>query len=170
MNRIIHLLAVIFFSCITMSAFAAQPVVKQPKPVTLQQYIDKYCKADCIDAETLLNHVELAGLTHNLKDRFVKIMLAIIRVESRFVIHVENGSSKGLTQTNIRYHKSKFTDKNYFDPEQNIYAGVSIYAKCSSDHRGVLTKTLTCYNGGGNPDYVEIVLDALNNIERLTLR
>lgn len=133
-----------------------------PPAGELQQYIQKYCKKNCVDEYSVLKYTVRAGDKHNIDFR---ILLAIIQVESKFFVKARNRSSVGLMQILLRYHKPKFKQKDYYLPEDNIRVGGQIFSDCYNKHRGNLKRSLRCYNGGGDPKYPEKVLKAYNELK-----
>jgi len=131
---------------------------------TLESYIDSQCNKNCV------SKYELIDAIYNVKNDLVvnyRFILAIIKTESNFNKKAKNGSSIGLMQVHLRYHRSKFNSDNYYNPNDNIRVGVSIFNDCYSRKKGNLKKTLRCYNGGGDPNYVSKVYSAYKAIKSL---
>lgn len=126
----------------TVSAFA------QAKP--LQDVIDHYCRKNCVSAEQLTDVAVRAGKAYGIDYRAV---IAIIHVESKYHIRAKNGSSVGLSQVLLRYHKPKFIGKNYYDVEDNVFAGMQVMRDCLKRTKGNYPRAFRCYNGGGDPNY-----------------
>ena len=151
------LLAILMFSSHTVSA--RTPV----KVTTLKQYIKAACPRSCISdvlLTTLLKE-ESQRLRVDYRD-----FLAIVRVESSFNSKARNGSNVGLSQVHLKYHKKKFKG-NPYDPRDNVKVGLSIYKACLTKAKGNRNKAYTCYNGGGDPQYVSRVNKARNTIINL---
>lgn len=113
---------------------------------TLQSHIDHYCKKDCITAEALVD------ITSRAAKRFgfdFRALMAIIHVESKYHTKAKNGSSAGLTQVLLIYHKPKFMGRNYYAIEDNIFAGGEVFRDCFVKHKGNYPKAYSCYNGYG---------------------
>lgn len=134
--------------------------------ITLYDHIQSKCKRSCVDQETLLTSVTQA--VHKTAIDF-RIILAIIQVESAFNPKAKNGPNVGLNQINLRYHRKKFSGKDYFDVRDNISVGTSIFKDCHDRMKGNLQKSLQCYNGfpHGDPNYVKKVMAAYREIEKL---
>lgn len=152
------------FAVFAIGITAPEPVMAQ----TYQQHIDKYCRKDCVDAETLVNVAARAG------ERFgfnYKAFLAIIHTESKYHIKAKNGSSVGLTQVLLRYHRPKFMGKNFFAVEDNVFAGAEVFGDCVRKHKGNYPTAYSCYNGYGQGDskYRSKVMKAWDEIKRLEL-
>jgi len=135
-------------------------------PMTLYDHIKVHCKSKCVDSEHLIQAVHDASERVDVDH---KVLLAIIQVESAFKPKAKNGSSVGLKQVHLRYHRNRFTDKKYFDVNQNVLAGAQIYKECLNRAKGVKSKALRCYNGHhlGDPKYVTKVTRAYRQIIKL---
>lgn len=152
-----HLLALLLLLPVTTNAG------KRYDPYTLYDYIKVNCLKKCVDSEELWREINLASDQMRLDP---KLLLAVVRVESAFVISARNKSNVGLSQVNLRYHKPKFKG-NYFDVGENIRVGASILNDCLKKHKQNVRKSLTCYNGGGTQGYDKKVLVAYKEISRL---
>lgn len=130
---------------------------------TLKTYISKVCKHNCINEDKV---VDIILNNPNRKVDF-RLYLALIKVESRFNVKATNGSSKGLMQVHTKIHKDKIAGKNIFKPSVNISIGMSIFNSCYKRYRNV-NKSLKCYNGGGDKNYVVKVIKTYNKL--LTLK
>lgn len=128
--------------------FTAFPTYAQVN--TLQAHIDKYCKRNCVSAEKLMSVATKAAKSYKFD---VAAVLAIVHVESKFHIRAKNGSSVGLSQVLLRYHKPKFKGTNYFDVEDNVFAGMQVFSDCLRKQKGDYKKAFGCYNGGGDRSY-----------------
>ena len=100
------------------------------------------------------------------------LLLAIIKTESTFNKHAFNRGAVGLMQVIPRWHRDKFpdaqlvtgsTDLNKIDT--NIYVGVRVLADCRKKFL-VLSRTLTCYNGGGTRGYALKILSTKEQVKR----
>lgn len=142
------------------SSSQAAPVKKTKKPVavktsvnyaplTLHDYISQVCSIHCVEQEELLSSVSQAAKRTGTD---VRTLLTIISIESRFNVRAKNGSSVGLHQVHLRWHRQKFTDKNYYDVGQNVAAGATVYGDCFKKHNGNRNQALRCYNGYGHGD------------------
>lgn len=132
---------------------------------TLENHIESKCKRGCIDEHTLLNASTQAADAYGLD---FKLILAIITVESGFIVLAKNRGNVGLTQVLLRYHRDKFSSsKKYFDPYENIKVGSSILKDCASKHRS-LSKQLRCYNSVPNDKYANKVLKEYSKINQLS--
>ena len=111
---------------------------------TLQEYIQKQCPKHCVKADVLVDTIHRAATSFRIDP---SILLAIVEVESSFSTTARNNGSLGIAQINVRYHREKFFGKNYFDVEQNIFAGAKILKGCLTKHKGSYPRALSCYNG-----------------------
>ena len=123
---------------------------------TLAEYIDKHCPKYCVNPNVLHDTVTKAANFTRINS---KILLAIIEVESSFSTRAKNNGSLGLAQINIRYHRDKFSGKDYFNVRENIFAGAEILSDCLQLHKGSYQRALSCYNGlpPSNPKYANKV-------------
>lgn len=131
---------------------------------SLQGTIDKYCRKECIQSQELINIADRVSLAYKLDSDAV---LAIIHVESKYHIKAKNGSSIGLTQVLLRYHKGKFRGKNYYDIEDNVFAGMQVLRDCLKRTKGNYPRAFRCYNGGGDKHYVEKVMKTYKAMKTL---
>lgn len=161
MSYIFNLLAALFM-CVAI----ATPAIAGSRSTnnTLDQYVNQVCKKNCTDSVSLLKAVRD---TAKRLDLDYKLLLAIIRVESSFQPKARNGSSVGLTQVHLRFHRSKFMTKNYFQTSDNISVGGTIFKDCLTRQKGVTTKALRCYNGGGDKLYAKKVNKAYGEVKSL---
>ena len=120
---------------------------------TLDEQIQKHCKTKCVDSTVLLDAAVAAADSFDVDFRLI---LAVIAIESGFIVKAKNRGNVGLMQVLLRYHKGKFK-RNVFDPHENIRVGTSILKECSKLGRST-KRILTCYNGGANPHYGNKVL------------
>lgn len=144
-----------FVAMVVLTIFASLPVHAQ---TDLQDVIDTYCRKDCVSAEKLTDVAARVSTAYKLDKNAV---LAIIHVESKYHVKAKNGSSVGLSQVLLRYHKKKFIGKNYYDVEDNVFAGMQVLRDCLKRMKGDYNKAFRCYNGGGDPGYVPKVKKAL---------
>ncbi len=131
---------------------------------TLESHIESKCKKGCIDEYTLLNASTQAADAYGLDFRLV---LAIISIESGFVVLAKNKGNVGLTQVLLKYHRDKFVGKNYFDPYENVRVGSSILKACKDKWQS-LDKQLRCYNSAPNNIYANKVLKEYSKIKQLS--
>lgn len=131
--------------------------------VTLENHIESKCKRGCIDEYTLLNASTQAADLYGLDFRLV---LAIISIESGFMVLAKNKGNVGLTQVLLKYHRDKFRGKNYFDPYENVRVGSSILRACKDKHHGTEMQ-LRCYNGNPGNKYSKKVLAEYSKIKQL---
>lgn len=132
----------------------------------LQDHIDRYCKSTCITADKLSSVASRAAKRYGLDKHMV---IAIIHVESKYNYKAKNGSSIGLTQVLLKYHKPKFLGKNYFDIEDNIFAGMQVLRDCLQKHKGSYPRAITCYNGGGDKHYASKVQAVYKTVRSLDI-
>ena len=134
----------------------------------MQDYIDKTCARDCVDAQELLGAVHSAADSYDIDPVAI---LAIVSVESSFRPRATNGSSVGLTQVLRRLHRDKFKGPDPYDVQDNIFAGVQVLSNCLKKHKGLYTKAFQCYNGYGKKSikYAAKVQSAINKIRTLSI-
>ena len=145
-NLIKSLFIVLMMSMATFSAANA---------ATLHEVISKYCRKDCVSAEQLTSAAKRAARGFKIDYRAV---IAIVHTESKYHTHARNGSNVGLTQTLLFYHKKKFRGTNYFDVEDNIFAGMQVFSDCFIKMKGSYSGAFGCYNGGGDPKYTTKIM------------
>lgn len=133
-------------------------------PITLQDYIQSVCKKQCVDQEDLLKSV---SDTARELDIDFKDLLSIIKVESKFKPKATSKGNKGLMQVNIRYHRKKLKGRNVFNVKVNIEVGGGIYKDCLVKNKGNRSKSLKCYNGGGDKKYVIKINKARDELDKL---
>lgn len=133
---------------------------------TLNEYINQHCKANCVDTDTVLSASRMVADSLNLD---YLILLSIIRVESGFNRKARNGSSVGLMQVHLRYHRNKFGNSDALNPYSNIFVGASILKDCMDRWRNT-NKAFRCYNGGGDPSYTVKVNKALVEVKQLEIQ
>lgn len=86
---------------LAISLFSAQALAG----ISVGSYIGKYCKQDCVQPLVLAKAVLRNAKALKLNPRLI---LAVIKTESKFRISAKNGSSRGLMQVHLRYHQSNF--------------------------------------------------------------
>jgi soluble lytic murein transglycosylase-like protein len=155
LSRYIKLL--FLFICISLST------VSNSK--TIEQYVDQRCKVNCVDVDTLLNATRLVADSLGID---YLILISLIRVESGFNKKAKNGSSVGLMQVHLRYHKKKFDTSDVFSPYANIFVGASILKDCMVRYKNNVNNSLRCYNGGGDKNYVYKVNKVLSEVRQLS--
>lgn len=148
----------LFRSFVLMTMMTIFSVLPVHANTDLQDVIDDFCRKECVSAEKLTDVATRVSKAYKLD---VNAVLAIIHVESKYHIKAKNGSSVGLSQVLLRYHKPKFMGKNYYDVEDNIFAGMQVLRDCVQRSNGSYSKAFRCYNGGGDPKYVSKVMKAL---------
>lgn len=146
--------------------FSSAAPAKQIKKAVLSEYIKKVCPKKCIQPKDLLIAVKRNSKKYNID---YKILLALIKVESSFNIYAKNGSSVGLTQVLLRYHKPKFTGNDYYHIDDNISVGSQILGACYKRSKNNVRYSLQCYNGGGDKSYSIKVMKAYKEISFLNL-
>lgn len=135
---------------------------------TLQEYINAKCSSSCVTADQLMTVVYKVSDSYKLSP---KAVIAIISNESGFRSNAKNGSSVGLTQVLLRYHKPKFLGQDYYNVEDNVFAGMQILRDCLHKHLRVYSDALSCYNGGGKKGkkYASKVLATMRALEKVEL-
>lgn len=128
------------------------------KAKNLQQYIAKLCKRSCVDANQLNRTVKLASVKHKVPRNLI---MAVLKVESRFKRTALKDGNYGLMQVNLSSHRKQAASKDLFNVETNIDIGSSILSRCLENSRNNIMKTLECYKGGNNPEYKQEVKKAL---------
>lgn len=156
----------LFIKTIVIATLVALSYLSPVSAQTLQQTIDKFCRKDCVSAEKLTHVAKKAGQSYKVDHRAI---LAIVHVESKYHIKAKNGSSVGLTQVLLRYHRPKFKTNNPYNVEDNVFTGASIFRDCLRRTRGDYEKAFRCYNGGGDPRYVPKMRTAYSMMRSLEL-
>lgn len=134
------------------------------EPTTLNDYISANCSKHCVDGENLLRSVMQAS---NQSSSNLKMLIAIIKVESSFNRLASSRGNKGLMQIHVRVHKKKIQGRNPFDTNVNVSMGAQIYGACKAKHNDSW-KALRCYNGyPRNNKYVNKVKRAYLEISKL---
>lgn len=133
---------------------------------TLNEYINQHCKINCVDEDTLLSASKMVADSLNLD---YLILLSIIRVESGYNRKARNGSSVGLMQVHLKYHRNKFGNGDPFNPYSNIFTGAAILKDCMDRWRSN-NKAFRCYNGGGDKSYINKVNKALVEVKQLEIQ
>ena len=131
---------------------------------TLDEHIAKHCKRGCVESYAVLN----AAVTQadELKIDF-KLIIAIIAVESGFILMAKNKGNVGLMQILLSAHKNKFMN-NPFNVNENVKVGSSILKDCLIRQKSSLIPSLRCYNGGGDRKYPAKVLKTYAEIKSIT--
>lgn len=114
---------------------------------TYDDYFSKVCKKNCADPSLLRMAIQASAEENNLDPA---LLFSIVQVESGFkpnAINRVSGKSIGLMQIQIRWHRNRFTTKNYFDVFANTRAGGQILSECFKKHHGNRARALWCYNG-----------------------
>lgn len=109
----------------------------------LETYVQMKCKKGCIDVDILREAAEHSALINNIT---VVEVIALIAIESGFIVKAKNRGSLGLMQVHIPSHRSKFS-VGYYDPFENIGIGGKIYKACLDRRRGQAW-TDSCYRRG----------------------
>lgn len=147
---------------ILLLSFLALPAITYSN--SFDNYLRTHCVRGCVDSSNILrSSMEVA----NDLDLDFKMLLAISRVESGFRPKAKNGSSRGLMQVHLKWHRDKFKSKDYYDVKDNIRVGAIVYRECLKRRKGNTRKALRCYNGGGDKNYVQKVMKAYNQIVKL---
>lgn len=145
MTRIVKLVVLA-----TMLTIAIKPVHAKSKPSskkkTLQEYVSTHCKRACVDVKTLKDTVKLMSHRHKVP---ANLIMAVVKVESRFKKTALASGNYGLMQVNYRSHKRK----NLFDVSTNIDVGTEILSDCLEKSKDNIRKALTCYKGNDSKVY-----------------
>lgn len=111
-----------------------------------------------VNSSSLIAAVDMAASAHKLDN---KLLLSVAYVESKFDVKARNGSSVGLMQVHLRYHRDKFKGASVFNPYANMFVGAQILKECMNKMDNNVKKALRCYNGGGDKNYPAKVLKQL---------
>jgi soluble lytic murein transglycosylase-like protein len=114
--------------------------------------------AGVVNSSSLIAAVDMAASAHKLDN---KLLLSVAYVESKFDVKARNGSSVGLMQVHLRYHRDKFKGASVFNPYANMFVGAQILKECMNKMDNNVKKALRCYNGGGDKNYPAKVLKQL---------
>ena len=111
-----------------------------------------------VNSSSLIAAVDMAASVHKLDN---KLLLSVAYIESKFDVKARNGSSVGLMQVHLRYHRDKFKGASVFNPYANMFVGAQILKECMNKMDNNVKKALRCYNGGGDKNYPAKVLKQL---------
>lgn len=136
------------------------------KTLNLQEIIDTYCRKNCVSAQQLTDVATRVARSYKVD---VRSVLAIVHVESKYHINAKNGSSVGLSQVLLRYHKPKFIGKDYYNVEDNIFAGMQVFRDCMRRMKQNYYKSFGCYNGGGDKNYKTKAMRAYRMMKNVKL-
>lgn len=141
--RVLILMIMVYFM-VGLPAYADPP--KKPVKSVFAAYIDKRCKGpDCVDAETLVAAVKHTAIELSINP---VSLLSIVEIESGYRVHASNhGKSVGLSQVQVKYHRTKFRSEDIYDVFDNVRVGALIYKECVGRHKGSRDKAFWCYNG-----------------------
>lgn len=143
-TKVLKVVCAILIGMVSM-VYSPLTVAQEADPFA--DYIAKHCKNDCVDP----NILRMALLESKAETGAPPlIMTAIIHAESGFrqhALNTVNGRSVGLTQVQVKYHKSRFISRNHNDVFDNVRVGSEIYKECEAKHRGSTQKALWCFNG-----------------------
>lgn len=104
-------------------------------------------------AKEYVNLAYEAAWTYDLDP---KLILGMMHQESRFYEKARSSyGAVGLLQVVPRWHKARFTGKNYTDPRQNIFAGAS-YLRELLNKVGSTQRAVRLYSGGASAYYTKI--------------
>lgn len=139
--------------------------VSEAKTDSVTAFIKQKCIKGCIEANELLSIAipvaKEAGVA-------VRTVIAIITIESGFRVKVASKGNYGLMQVLLKYHAKKFKTKDYFDPNENIKVGTSIFKDCLK-RKKTIRAALTCYNGGADKDYPDKVMAIMQQLTHIKL-
>ena len=130
----------------------------QVKSKTLEQYISKMCKRNCVNANHLNKAVYQASRRHKVPANLIK---AVMKVESRFKRTASSKGNYGLMQVNYTAHRNEVSKDELLNVESNIDIGAGILSKCLVDAHNNIMKALECYKGNDSPGYKQEVKKAL---------
>lgn len=105
--------------------------------------------------DSIVAAADMAANAHKLDS---KLLLSMAYVESKYNIKARNGSSVGLMQVHLKYHRDKFKGASVFNPYANMFVGAQILKECMTKHKNSVKKALRCYNGGGDKNYTVKVM------------
>lgn len=153
----------------TILAMSIGPAVAKPKPhkhvsahtqkaKTLQEYIAKHCKKACVNANQLRRAVKDISAKHKVPPNLV---IAVLKVESRFKRTAVAAGNYGLMQVNLASHRKKFAGADPFNVEANLNVGSRVLKECLIESGNNIMEALACYKGGKNREYNKEVKDAM---------
>ena len=105
--------------------------------------------------DSIVVAADMAASAHKLDS---KLLLSMAYVESKFNTKAHNGSSVGLMQVHLKYHRDKFKGASVFNPYANMFVGAQILKECMDKNNNNVKKALRCYNGGGDRNYTAKVM------------
>lgn len=112
---------------------------------------------------SIVTAVDMAADAHKL-DR--KLLMSVAYVESKMNVKARNGSSVGLMQVHLKYHRDKFKGASVYNPYANMFVGAQILRECMDRSKGNVKQALRCYNGGGDKNYPTKVFKQLNSLKK----
>lgn len=130
----------------------------------LDQLIAKHCQSGCVNGTELLN---AAVKAESVTEVSFKIVIALVLVESAFVVKAMNKGNMGLMQLLAKYHRKKFGGVSMFDVDKNVMVGTSYFKSCLDRLRSPV-KAARCYNGGGNKHYVAMFNKAIREVDSVS--
>lgn len=132
----------------------------------LQSVIDQYCRRDCVTAVKLIEVIDKTSRRYGINPH---VILSIVHIESKYNTKARNGSSVGLSQVLLRYHKRKFKTKDYHDVEDNLSVGMQILRDCLTSTKWNYPRAFRCYNGGGDKNYSDKVHATMSYLKSVDL-
>lgn len=140
-----------------------KPHHKRHQVHSLQEYIHTLCKRSCVEAMVLNRVVKRVSTRYHVSNRLI---MAVLKVESRFKRTANSKGNYGLMQINLRSHP-EVQQHTIFDTETNINVGAQILSRCLDRSKNGLTKTLTCYKGSHSSEYHNEIKKTLVVLARL---
>ncbi len=127
-----------------------------------EELFSSTCKSYCKSTDDIVTAAQIASDVIGVD---LALILAIMKIESSFMIKAKNGRSVGLMQVNLDYHRSKFKGKDPYGIYDNTFVGTSIFKDCLKTTKGNVNRALRCYNGSWQSNvYPTKVLNALKSI------
>lgn len=171
MRNIIKLFCAFMISTHSFNAFADDPIneimsLHDKKDVIVEwvmtQSSKKVTKAQ---AQVIVTKAMAQSVSQGVD---LKLILAIIRNESRFVHNAQSSyGAKGLMQVVPRWHHDKLKGRNPKAIDVNIAVGTQILQDCFKSRKGNFTRALSCYSGYSVKTvgkYQKNVLTAINSL------
>lgn len=171
MRNIIKLFCAFMFSMLSLNAFADDPInqfmtLHNKKEAIVDWVMTQSSKKVTQEQAQVIVTKAMAQSVSQGVD--LKLILAIIRNESRFVHNAQSShGAKGLMQVVPKWHHDKLKGRNPKAIDVNIAVGTQILQDCFKSTKGNFTKALSCYTGYSAKTvgkYQKNVLTAINSL------
>lgn len=158
--------SILVIGLLIISTNTAIAKTQKVKVKTLHDYIHKHCKNNCIDSHLFRSQIKLASHKHHISE---KLLMAVVKVESRFNKRAHSKGNYGLMQVNASSHRDKLKYKDRFDIVRNIDIGSEILSECLESSRNNIKRALSCYKGGYSAEYQNEIKLAMVTMAQLSM-